>query len=63
MTTYSVIKNKDKNIQVRDIADQMGIARESLSRKLSKDYFTKDELVKIIKIMDFDRDDILRMFI
>lgn len=63
MTIYSVIKNKDKYIQVKDIADKMGIARESLSRKLNKDFFTKDELQKIIKIMDFDSDDILKMFL
>ena len=63
MTIYSVIKNKDKYIQVKDIADKMGIARESLSRKLNKDFFTKDELEKIIKIMEFDSDDILRMFL
>lgn len=63
MTIYSVIKNKNKNVQVRDIADKMGIARESLSRKLSKDFFTKDELEKIIKIMKFDSNDILRIFL
>lgn len=62
MTIYSVIKNKNKNIQVRDIADKIGISREAMSRKLAKDYFTKDELLKIIDIMQFDSDDILRMF-
>ena len=63
MTIYSVIKNKNKNIQVRDIADKIGISREAMSRKLAKDYFTKDEILKIIDIMQFDSDDILRMFI
>ena len=62
MTIYSVIKNKNKNVQVRDIADKIGITREAMSRKLAKDFFTKDELAKIIDIMEFDSDDIIKMF-
>lgn len=63
MTTFSVIKNKNSNLQVKDIADKMGIARESLSRKFAKDFFTKDEISKLIDIMELDSDDILRMFL
>lgn len=62
MTIYSVIKNKNKNVQVRDLAYKIGISREAMSRKLRKDHFTKNELQQIINIMDFDGDDILRMF-
>ena len=62
MTIYSIIKNKNRHIKVKELADKLGIARESMSRKLSGDYFTKGELQQIIEVMEFDSDDVLKMF-
>lgn len=50
---------KEKNIQVKDIANALGIAKENASRLINQDLPTLKTVVKLAEILNVDISEIL----
>ncbi len=55
MTVSEYIKHrlKDLSISQSELADQLGITKQNMNNKLSRDNFTSQELCKIAQILQF----------
>lgn len=55
MTVSEYIKHrlKDLSISQSELADRLGITKQNMNNKLSRDNFTSQELCKIAQILQF----------
>jgi len=51
----------DKHLRQSDLAKELGITQQALSKKLSKHNFTLKDLIRIFKVFETDKETITKL--